>query len=86
MSSHGEAHAQALEAGGRAFEMAFQVTLEAMVTAEADGRYSAEIPALPGCYTEADDLDGLRASLVEAAECHLAALRVVEAERDETGK
>ena len=86
MSSHGEARTQALEIGARPFEMAFQVTLEAAVTPEADGRYSAEIPALPGCYTEADDLDGLKANLVEAAECHLAALRIVEAERDETGK
>jgi predicted RNase H-like HicB family nuclease len=79
MSSHAEARIQAPDVGARPFEMTFRVTLEAIVTPEADGRYSAEIPALPGCYTEADDLDGLRANLVEAAECHLAALRMVEA-------
>lgn len=84
MSSHAETRAQAPGVGARPFEMAFQVTLEAAVTPEADGRYSAEIPSLPGCYTEADDLDGLRANLVEAAECHLAALRMIEARQDET--
>ena len=36
-----------------------------------DGRYWAEIPAMPGCITVADTLDELRDNLIEAAQCWL---------------
>jgi predicted RNase H-like HicB family nuclease len=36
-----------------------------------DGRYWAEIPAMPGCLTVADTLDELRDNLIEAAQCWL---------------
>ena len=36
-----------------------------------DGRYWAEIPAMPGCITVADTLDELRGNLLEAAQCWL---------------
>ena len=36
-----------------------------------DGRYWAEIPAMPGCITVADTLDELRNNLIEAAQCWL---------------
>lgn len=36
-----------------------------------DGRYWAEIPAMPGCFTVADTLDELRGNLIEAAQCWL---------------
>lgn len=36
-----------------------------------DGRYWAEIPAMPGCLTVADTLDEWRDNLIEAAQCWL---------------
>jgi predicted RNase H-like HicB family nuclease len=48
-------------------------TLTAIVRAEPDdGGYSAEIPALPGCFTQGETLDEVRANLREAAEGWLA--------------
>jgi len=45
------------------------VTLTAIVQPEPDvGGYSASIPALPGCYTQGETLDEIRANLREAAE------------------
>lgn len=82
MSSHGEARARAREVGGRPFEMTFPVTLEAVVEPEAEGGFSASVPSLPGCFTEAETLDELRANLIEAAEGWLAAKREMEAERE----
>jgi len=47
----------------------FAVTLTALVYAEPEaGGYSAEVPALPGCYTQGETLEELRANLREAAE------------------
>ena len=34
-----------------------------------DGRYWADIPAMPGCITVADTLDELKENLIEAAQC-----------------
>lgn len=49
------------------------VTLTAIVRQEADaGGYSASIPALPGCHTQGETLDEVRANLREAAEGWLA--------------
>lgn len=36
-----------------------------------DGRYWAELPAMPGCFTVADTLDELKDGLIEAAQCWL---------------
>ncbi len=45
------------------------VTMTALVYPEPDaGGYSAEIPALPGCYTQGESLEEVRANLREAAE------------------
>ena len=45
------------------------VTISALVYPEPEaGGYSAEVPALPGCYTQGDTLDEVRANLREAAE------------------
>ncbi len=47
----------------------FTVTLTALVYPEPDaGGYSAEVPALPGCYTQEETLEEVRANLREAAE------------------
>jgi predicted RNase H-like HicB family nuclease len=49
------------------------VVLTAIVRAEPDvGGYSASIPALPGCHTQGETLDEVRANLREAAEGWLA--------------
>jgi len=37
---------------------------------EPDGGYSAEVPALPGCYTDGDTLDEVKAKL-NAGELHV---------------
>ena len=49
------------------------VSLTAIVRPEPDaGGYSASIPALPGCHTQGETLDEVRANLREAAEGWLA--------------
>lgn len=49
------------------------VTLTAIVRPEPEaGGYSASIPALPGCHTQGETLDEVRANLREAAEAWLA--------------
>jgi len=49
------------------------VNLTAIVRPEPDaGGYSASIPALPGCHTQGETLDEVRANLREAAEGWLA--------------
>jgi predicted RNase H-like HicB family nuclease len=45
------------------------VTLTALVYPEPEaGGYSAEVPALPGCYTQGETLEEIRSNLREAAE------------------
>jgi len=49
------------------------VTLTAVIHSESDaGGFSAEIPALPGCYTQGETLEEVQANLKEAAEAWLA--------------
>ena len=36
-----------------------------------EGKYWAEIPALPGCFTIAGSLEELRGNIIEAAQCWL---------------
>ncbi|MFO0949746.1 MAG: type II toxin-antitoxin system HicB family antitoxin [Isosphaeraceae bacterium] len=47
------------------------VRLQALAVREPSGGYSVVVPALPGCVTEGDDLDEVRANIVEAAEAWL---------------
>lgn len=50
------------------------VSLSALVFPEPDaGGFSAEVPALPSCYTQGETLDEIRERLKEAAEGWLAA-------------
>ena len=58
----------------RPIAVPFGVTLTAMVYREPEaGGFSAEVPALPGCYTQGETMDEVRANLIEAAEGWLAA-------------
>jgi predicted RNase H-like HicB family nuclease len=49
------------------------IVLTALIRPEAEaGGYSASIPALPGCHTQGETLEEVRANLHEAAEGWLA--------------
>jgi predicted RNase H-like HicB family nuclease len=62
------------------------VVLTAIVRAEPDvGGYSASIPALPGCHTQGETLDEVRANLREAAEGWLAVAHEDALARDAGG-
>jgi predicted RNase H-like HicB family nuclease len=50
------------------FSLDLPVMLTAIVRPEESGGFSAEVPALPGCFTEGETLDELRENLQEAAE------------------
>jgi predicted RNase H-like HicB family nuclease len=53
----------------RPITLQLTVTLTALVHPETEaGGYSAEVPALPGCYTQGETLDEVRVNLREAAE------------------
>ena len=40
----------------------------------AEGGYWAEVPALPGCFTQGDSLEEVTGNVREAMECHLSSL------------
>jgi predicted RNase H-like HicB family nuclease len=48
-----------------------QTVYKAVVHAEEDGGYWAEVPDLPGCLTQGDTLDEVYHNLTEAIACHL---------------
>ena len=50
--------------------------LKIVIRREEDGRYSAAVPALPGCYSCGDTLAEARANIREAAEGWLGANNV----------
>ena len=63
------------------------VILTAIVRPEPDaGGYSASIPALPGCHTQGETLDEVRANLREAAEGWLAVAHDDGIARDAAGE
>ena len=45
--------------------------LKVVLHPEEEGGYSVEVPALPGCVTQAETLDELKANLREAIELWL---------------
>jgi predicted RNase H-like HicB family nuclease len=63
----------ATQATTRPINLTITVRLSAVVHPEPQGGFSAEVPALPGCFTEAETLEELQANLVEAAEAWLEA-------------
>ena len=44
---------------------------KAVVHSEPEGGYWAEVPELPGCFTQGETLDALYHNLIEAIACHL---------------
>jgi predicted RNase H-like HicB family nuclease len=62
------------------------VVLTAIIRPEPDaGGYSASIPALPGCHTQGETFDEVRANLREAAEGWLAVAHDDGLARDAAG-
>ena len=45
--------------------------IEIVIHKEKDGCYWAEIPAMPGCFTDGATLAEVRKNIVEAAQCWL---------------
>ena len=63
------------------------VNLTAIVRPEPEaGGYSASIPSLPGCHTQGETLDEVRANLREAAEGWLAVAHDDAIARDAAGE
>jgi predicted RNase H-like HicB family nuclease len=56
------------KAASYAFYLDFPATLTAIVHSEEAGGFSAEVPALPGCFTQGETLEELQDNLNEAAE------------------
>lgn len=42
------------------------MTIKAIIHEAEEGGFWAEVPSLPGCFTEADSMDELRANLKDA--------------------
>ncbi|MEM1296617.1 MAG: type II toxin-antitoxin system HicB family antitoxin [Verrucomicrobiota bacterium] len=49
------------------------MTIKAVVHSEESGGYWAEIPSLPGCFTQGDTLEELESNIQEAVEAWLLA-------------
>ncbi len=47
------------------------LTLIAVVHEAEEGGFWAEIPSLPGCYSQGETWDEVTSNIKEAAECHL---------------
>jgi len=47
--------------------------IKAIVHSAEEGGFWAEVPALPGCHTQADSIEDLRVNLKEAIELYLEA-------------
>lgn len=52
-------------------EYRFRMTLKAIIHPAAEGGFWAEVPALPGCLTQAETLDELQVNLREAIQLWL---------------
>ena len=48
-----------------------QTSFRAVVHSEAAGGYWADVPELPGCFTQGQTLDEVYQNLTEAIACHL---------------
>jgi predicted RNase H-like HicB family nuclease len=48
-----------------------QATHRAIIHTDENGEYWAEIPELPGCFTQGETLDEVYRNLQEAVACHL---------------
>src|SRR3954467_12722006 len=68
------------ESPARPVPIAITVRLVALAVREPDGRYSVAVPALRGCYSEADSIEDVAAHATDAAEGWLEAMH--EARRD----
>lgn len=65
----------------RPVPVAITVRLVALAVREPDGRYSVAVPALRGCFSEADTIEDVESNATEAAEGWLEAMH--DARRDQ---
>ncbi len=42
---------------------------------EADGGYSVQVPALPGCFSQGDTFEEAKANIIEAIHAYLASVK-----------
>jgi predicted RNase H-like HicB family nuclease len=59
--------------------------LKVVLYPEDEGGYSAEVPALPGCFSQGDTLEEALANIKEAAECWLDAVASQTGDEAEPG-
>ncbi len=45
--------------------------IKAIIHEAEEGGYWAEVPSLPGCFTQGETLDEVKANVLEAVECWL---------------
>jgi predicted RNase H-like HicB family nuclease len=45
--------------------------LKVIIHPAEEGGFSAEVPALPGCFSQGETIEEIRANIREAIECHL---------------
>ena len=45
--------------------------IKAVIHEAEEGGYWAEVPSMPGCFTQGETLDEVKANVVEAVECWL---------------
>ena len=50
-------------------------TYTVLIRSAEEGGYWAEVPALPGCFTQGETIDETLKKAAESIECHLAGLR-----------
>ena len=67
-SSEHERDASGAKIPAGTIPMDFRVRVTALVHPDESGGYWAEVPALPGCITEGQTLEEVRANLRDAAE------------------
>lgn len=63
------------------------MTLKALIYKAAEGGYWAEVPGLPGCMTEGETLDQVKANILEAVQgwmesAEILVLEQIEAKHD----
>ena len=46
-----------------------------IIEPEEEGGYTVSVPALPGCFSFGDTIEGARENIKEAIECHIESLR-----------
>ncbi len=60
-----------------------EIPIQALIYSAEEGGFWAKVPSLPGCATEGDTMEELKANLREAVECWLGVGAEVRADPDD---